>query len=500
MCTWIAGAGGRVKEAFMPYEDDARDYYDIIDWVSRQSWCNGQVGTTGGSYLGFAQWQAVRKQFKHPALKAINPMVSVGFGIDFPKNAYHFYPYILRWAIYVSGKKLNQALFNDNRFWDGKNFELYKKRIPFSKFDSVAGMPNDIFQKWVSHPTFDNYWQDILPNQKDYEAIDIPILSITGYYDGDQGGAMYYYDNHQKYGSVKAKADHYLLIGPYDHYGAQWSPDRLQRGSVEIEKEALIPIYKYVIWWFDWVLKGKKKPGFIKGPITYFETGNNIWKGAKSFKKQTTDSLELFLTPAVVQNEKRRDLLGLTEKKPAGDASVTYQHDIAMALDSTAASRYYDDTFYITSAYNLVFESQPLQKDIIITDRILTRLYMSLNVPDADFNIRIKEVSPDGKETDLADATIRVRYRNSSEKPQLVRPGETFLLNFDKAFIYIKKLSKGNKLRLIFQSSNNLYFEKNFGFGGEVSKESTKEPRIIEARIMTGNKYPSKVMIPYTTN
>jgi putative CocE/NonD family hydrolase len=83
----------------MPYENDARDYYDIIDWVSKQSWCDGQVATTGGSYLGFAQWQAVRKQFKHPALKAINPMVSVGFGIDFPRWSHQFYSYILRWQL-----------------------------------------------------------------------------------------------------------------------------------------------------------------------------------------------------------------------------------------------------------------------------------------------------------------------------------------------------------------------------------------------------------------
>ncbi len=60
---YVDSRGRRKSEGnYFPYEDDARDYYDIIDWVSKQPWCNGQVVTSGGSYLGFAQWQAIRKQ------------------------------------------------------------------------------------------------------------------------------------------------------------------------------------------------------------------------------------------------------------------------------------------------------------------------------------------------------------------------------------------------------------------------------------------------------
>ncbi len=83
--------GRRSSEGeFFPYENDARDFYDIIDWASKQPWCNGKVATSGGSYLGFTQWQAIRKQYRHPALKAINPMAAVGFGVDFPRNPVQF--------------------------------------------------------------------------------------------------------------------------------------------------------------------------------------------------------------------------------------------------------------------------------------------------------------------------------------------------------------------------------------------------------------------------
>ena len=485
----------------IPYEDDAQDFYDIIDWANKQPWCNGKVATSGGSYLGFAQWQAIRKEFKHPALKAINPMVSVGFGIDFPKSANQFYPYILRWATYVSGREINQPLFDDYHFWDSKYYGLYKNRLPFAKLDSVAGMPNTIFQKWLSHPNFDNYWQNILPKPSDYQDINIPILSITGYYDADQNGALYYYDNHQKYGNKTAKDNHYLLIGPYAHGGAQWQPTPIQNG-ISIEREAQIPIFKYVIKWFDWTLKGKSKPEFIKGKINYFETGNKVWKSTDSFKKLTTDSLVFFLSPSIISNKKRNQLYALSLNKPQNNNSVVYRHDISMALDSAflfANPKPFDDSLYMTSPHNMVFESEPLPKDIVLSDKILARLYVSLNVPDADFDILIEEVSSDGKTRNLGEGSIRVRYRNGGEKPQLLKPNEIAQLDFDAIFLNIKKVTKGTKIRLIFQSTNKPSAEKNYGFGGEVSKESTTKSRVIEAKLYMNSKYPSKIVLPYTT-
>lgn len=54
---------------YFPYEHDGNDIYDLVDWISKQPWCNGKVGTYGGSYTGFAQWAAVKHV--HPALKTI---------------------------------------------------------------------------------------------------------------------------------------------------------------------------------------------------------------------------------------------------------------------------------------------------------------------------------------------------------------------------------------------------------------------------------------------
>lgn len=496
---YVDTRGRRASEGqFTPYEHDARDLYDIIDWTSKQPWCDGQVATTGGSYLGFVQWQAIRKDFKHPALRAINPMVSVGFGVDFPRESNIFYSYILQWATFVSGKELNQAQFGDYLFWFSKAYQMYKNRVPFAKLDSVAGLPNPYFQRWVSHPDFDRYWQDILPKPDDYAALDIPVLTTTGYYDGDQNGAMFYYKNHQRWGNEAAKARHHVLIGPYDHSGAQWQPRATQAGN-PIEKEAQIPLYKYVIQWFDWVLKKKEKPRFIQDQINYFAVGTGQWRSTPSLEAATQDTLRLYLSPNSVANPKRSSLYSLGRKPETADRPIVYKHDIAAALDSAWLASYgkpFDDTRYMTSPHNLVFETPPLEKELLVTDKIIPRLRMSLNVPDADFMVRMYEITPDGKSHPLGYSAARARYRHGGDKPQLMIPGQPAEIAFTEMYIYIRKLSRGSRLRLTFESINTPEYEKNYGFGGVVSQETATGPRLIEVTLHTGPG-GSRIDIPY---
>ncbi len=131
---------------------------------------------------------------------------------------------------------------------------------------------------------------------------------------------------------------------------------------------------------------------------------------------------------------------------------------------------------------------------------MISRIYATLNVPDVDFEISLQEIDADGKDRNIASGKIRIRYRNGGETPSLAKPDEIMQLNFQDIYIYIKKISKGSKLRLIFQSMNDPWHQKNYGFGGDVSKESTTAPRIIEATILTGGKYASKIVLPVRKN
>ncbi|MFM7838815.1 MAG: CocE/NonD family hydrolase, partial [Chitinophagaceae bacterium] len=181
-----------------PFEHDGEDINAVLDWLSTQPWFNGKAGMHGGSYLGFSQWAATKKL--HPALKTIVPQVSVGFGLDFPKINGIFYTYMLRWLHYVTNNKLTDlSEFNNDERWDQLSIQWYTSGRPFRKLDSLEGRPVPLFQRWLDHPDFDEYWRSILPVEEDFSKINIPVLTTTGYFDDDQPGAIYYYSQHLKW-------------------------------------------------------------------------------------------------------------------------------------------------------------------------------------------------------------------------------------------------------------------------------------------------------------
>lgn len=170
---YARGIRSDLKE-YAPYEHEGTDVYDIIDWISKQSWCNGKVGMFGGSYTGYSQWATVKHI--HPALKTIVPQVAVMPGFDAPMENNVPYGNILGWA--------NDNIYKNKLYDTGLVFEWFNSGTSFRSLDSLGNQPNPIFQKWLQHPDYDSYWQTMVPTPQEYSEINIPILSTTGYYDG----------------------------------------------------------------------------------------------------------------------------------------------------------------------------------------------------------------------------------------------------------------------------------------------------------------------------
>lgn len=111
----IAYARGKrfSSNEIFPYENDAKDTYDVIDWISKQKWCNGSVGMFGGSYNGFTQWAACKTL--HPALKTIVPYVAARPGQGLPVENNIFVNPNYEWAFYVGNNKyLDTVAGNSN--------------------------------------------------------------------------------------------------------------------------------------------------------------------------------------------------------------------------------------------------------------------------------------------------------------------------------------------------------------------------------------------------
>src|SRR5690606_18134583 len=93
----------------------------------------------------------------------------------------------------------------------------YQSGRPYREIDQVDGTPNPMLQRWLDHPAYDEYWQRMVPYGEDFAHIDIPVLSLTGYFDDGQISAIEYVKEHLRH---RPDAEHYLVIGPYDHFSA----------------------------------------------------------------------------------------------------------------------------------------------------------------------------------------------------------------------------------------------------------------------------------------
>ena len=194
------------------------------------------------------------------------PYVAAIPGLGLPMENNVFINANYGWAFYTTNNKyLDNKTYYDQKCWHSLPDNWYASGAAYRKIDSVDGTPNSWLQRWLKHPDYDKYWQNQVPYQNDYSAINIPVLTFTGYYDKGQISALHYIQQHLKYNS---NADDYLIIGPYDHFGAQRGGVTVLRGY-QVDPVALISTRDITFEWLDYILKGGKKTAVLKDKVNY---------------------------------------------------------------------------------------------------------------------------------------------------------------------------------------------------------------------------------------
>ncbi|MFC5046262.1 CocE/NonD family hydrolase [Aquimarina hainanensis] len=492
---------GNSEGTFIPFEHDGKDGYEIINWIAQQSWNDGNIGMFGGSYRGMNQWLTLKQFPKN--LKTIIPIASVGPGRDFPKYNNIFFPYMLRWLTFTSGKTRNGKLFG-NAFWQIKQEALYKKEIPFYAYDSIVGTRNKVFQKWLSHPAHDTFWQSFYLTPEENNKIQIPILSITGHFDADQPGAMLYYNDHMKHGNPRAVKNHFLLIGPWSHGGTR-SP-KSKFGGLTFGENAVIDMNQLYLDWFNWTLKGKEKPAILKNRVMYYEMGTNQWEYTTDLTLLSNEQLSLYLESTTTN---ARDLFSsgtLTTSPPAKDIlpdSIIYDPLTKKGIDNPSyqdtSSNYYTSQSYTNDANQLVYHSAPLSKNITVNGKISFEAYISIDVPDTDFMFTAYEITTDNTSIFLQKDYLRARYRNNLEKAQKVPKNEIVKYTFDGENLFSRVLKKGSRIRLIFSTIDSPEIQKNYNSWTDPSVQSGKHAQKAHIKLYHNKKYPSRLILPVKT-
>ncbi len=487
---------GNSEGVYAPFEKDGMDGYDAIEWIAKQPWSNGEVGMMGGSYRGMVQWLTLKE--KPAALKSMVPTASVGPGLDFPKRNGIFYNYNLQWLMFTSGKSRNSNLFGNGEFWFSKAKNKFYEYQPFNEWDRIAlGKEHQVFQKWISHPDFDSYWQNLYPKPSDYQGFDLPILTITGYFDGDQRGAMTYYKSHMQHGSEEGKAKHYLVFGPWNHPGTRNPVTEL--GGFTFGDDSKLDMLQFHLEWFDWTLKGKDKPDFLEERVAYYVMNKNEWNYNSTWSDISEDTLTYYLSSPSSEAKSLLNAGMLQTGKPGRESADSYTYD---PLDTTSFASYDGSDFYkapiaISTADQLVYVSEPLVEEQILIGQFEVGAYIELNVKDTDIDISLYELMANGEINYLGNEKIRARYRNSLEKTELVVPGKIELYRFEDFDVTARTINKDSRLVLIVSAGANAMFtQKNYNSGKDVSTESGEDAVTAVIKLHHSNRYPSYLKLP----
>lgn len=453
-------------DSIEPYEHETQDVNAVIDWITQQSWSDGRVGMYGGSYSGYAQWAATKHL--HTALKTIVPYVAAIPGQGLPMENNVFLNANYQWAFYITNNKYtDDPVNNDMKRWRGLNFKWYESGAAYRKIDSVDGMPNPWLQKWLGHPSYDNYWQDKVPYQTDFARINIPVLTITGYYDDGQISAIQYLRDHYKYNPT---ADHYLIIGPYDHFGAQKGGVPVLR-DYTVDSLALINTREITFQWFDFIFKHGKKPALLKDKINFEVMGRNQWKHVSSIAAMCNKTLKLYLTDIKTDSN-----YVLTGKKPFKNGTVYQEVDLA---DRQSTNNDYYPFPIIKSKLDyskgIFFITQPFDKPFEVNGIFDGELKAIINKKDMDIGITLYEVRPDGKYFELSYFLGRASYAKDPTQRQLLHPGTVETIPFTKSRMVSKILNKGSRLLVVLDINKNPFAQINYGTGKEVSDETIRD-------------------------
>ncbi len=317
----------------------------------------------------------------------------------------------------------------------------------------------------------------MIPYKQEFAAVDIPVLTITGYYDDDQRGAMYYFDQHHRF---NAHPDHYLLIGPYDHGGVQGYPSRpaANLDGYAIDSVAQIDIMDVVFQWFDYTLKNGPKPPLLEDTINFEVMGSNLWRHVGSLRAMNNDTITFYLSSTQAPSGFR-----LTRTADRGPSSLEQTIDFSDRSDSLPDAQAINGEgdpivgSTVQRGGHLTFISEPLDTPCDVNGSFSLVLQASINKRDMDLSVDLFEQLPDGRYFLLSKNIARCSYLKDLSARQLLSPGKRETFEFRNTFFTSRHLQKGSRLVLLLGANKSPSWQINYGTGGKVSEESIEDAR-----------------------
>jgi uncharacterized protein len=475
---------GTSEGEFKLFAHEIADGEDSVNWAAKLPGSNGNVGMYGFSYQGMTQLYAAAA--KPDALKAICPAM-VGYDLYYDW-AYEGDAFCLQtnlvWALQLATETARLQ----------KNETAYQalaaaRNLPLDdatpNYPSILQKyaPDSYYHDWINHHPADthknNYWQKLSP-KNNLQNVDLPMFHIGGWFDTYLRGTLNLYRDM----TSRSQYHQQLLVGPWAHI-----PWGRKVGAVDFGVNAISPVDKMQISWFNQFLKAEDTGLFDLPPVWLFEMGSNIWCGYPSIPiAPTQKSYFLSSTGLAGICEDSGSLIDNPES--IQNISDILVHDPWRPVPSLGGhagipAGVYDRSHIDTRSDVLTYTSEPLSENLHLTGSIIVEISCYADKVSFDLSAILSQIYQDGTVHNITQG-----HRNYRDGMNLM----TRQIELQPTCVQI---AQGNSLRLSLSAACFPAYAMNAGTGEKISKQKLINSEIIT---ITVNCRESQILLPIVRN
>jgi putative CocE/NonD family hydrolase len=518
---------------FTKYLAEGEDGFDTLEWIANQEWCDGRVATMGLSYG--AHTQLAMACLAPPALACMF-LDSGGFANAYQGGIRRGGAFELKQVTWAH----RHALLSPETALDPArkaaleqvDLPAWFRNMPWwpghSPLAAAPEFEEYLFKQWQKI-RFDPYWQQVgLWAEGYYDRIpDIPIAIVGSWYDPYAGACL---ANYQAL-AQRHKNPTCLLMGPWTHgnRSVTFAGDVDFGFHSTLEGHTAADYLHYRLAWFRKCLFHKDSETIApRQGVSWFEMGgghsakntdgrlqnNGSWRHSPTWPPRGHHSITLYL-----------GIGGTLDLKPCSDTH-SYQYDFnpqnpvptvggaitsgeplmsGGAFDQKAGSVLFEtsenDHLYPLSERPdvLVFQTDILEEELVLTGTVSADLWISSDCPDTDFTIKLVDVFPPSEDfpqgycMNIADGIMRARFHEGWDREVFLQPGVVYPIRVE-ALPVSNCFKAGHRLRLEISSSNFPQFDVNPNNGELPGSQS--EFRIARNKVHIGEQYPSSISLP----
>ena len=500
---------------------EPEDGFDTVEWLAERDYSNGHIGMWGTSYSAHTASDAAK--LAPPALRAIlmneggmanawDHAVRHGGAFELGREL----TWVWRQVAVEHANPVARQLFETESVLD------WYDAMPLRKGQSpLAHVPEyeKYFLDELTTSDYTDFWRTAPLNWSEYydQTADIAMLHVGGWYDIFLRGTI---DNFNALGRIK-QAPIELLIGPWSHSGNA----RTYAGDVDFGPDAAIEDFfiDFQRRWFDRYLKDTASAAPQK-PVRLFVMGTGsgeknadgrldhggYWTESDSWPLKDVVPTPYYFHP---------DGTLTIEPPEERQSSTAYRFDPddpVPTIGGNVSSRVRDGAFdqreradFFPSAPPflplsarqdvLVFQTSPLESDVVVAGPIEVVLYTSSSAVDTDFTAKLVDVYPpstdypNGFDMNISDALIRASYRDGRHERDLITPGRIYRLIISP-FPTANVFRKGHRIRIDISSSNFPRFDVNPNTGEPLGQNRRTIPSV--NTIHHSQRHASHVLLP----